>query len=473
MAPRTKSTLPGAVQDRISGYEKAQKQKLIDLGNSDKPWRDIVIFLQTEIEMSTKMADFKYAIPCFRDDGVYQLNQAIEKIYGASKSSDPEEQPSGGKTNIQTVDVKLADGTRVKVPYGRIDLPEMGTDARIDITYSDETNVLLVTGSCQFKFSSMIDDIIEDTKGFLNVQSIYKDQAIELNSAFYPEILNLSNIDKEFMVLSEQTQYELRPLRARILQPEKCRANGIPLKTGVLLEGPYGTGKTLLAFKLAKEAIAHNWCFIYLKDPKLLAKTLRLSKTLDNNGNGIIVFLEDVDQVTRGKRDEAMQDILNTLDGGDTKNMNVIAVFTTNHIELIEPTFLRGKRIGSIVSMGHLDAKTAMEFIEHTFKDKYKVDHKGMLEACKLVEEQQIVPAFLAEITEKIKINMQFSDGDTVTAEDVRASLTSYLRQVKLAQKKESTTTPGEALAASLREVIMVPEMRDQVKQLYEHHIGK
>ena len=45
-----------------------------------------------------------------------------------------------------------------------------------------------------------------------------------------------------------------------------------------------------------------------------------------------------------------MQDILNTLDGGDTKQMNVIALFTTNHLDQIEPTFLRGKRIGSIVS---------------------------------------------------------------------------------------------------------------------------
>jgi ATP-dependent 26S proteasome regulatory subunit len=119
------------------------------------------------------------------------------------------------------------------------------------------------------------------------------------------------------------------------------------------------TGKTLLAFKLAKEAIGNGWSFIYLKSPELLAETLRMCKTLDQNGHGIIVFTEDVDQVTRGNRDGALQDILNTLDGGDTKDMNVIALFTTNHIELIEPTFLRGKRIGSIISMPMLNAATA------------------------------------------------------------------------------------------------------------------
>jgi len=53
------------------------------------------------------------------------------------------------------------------------------------------------------------------------------------------------------------------------------------------------TGKSLLAFKLAKEAIDKGWSFIYLKDPTILAETLRLCQTLDKNGNGIILFLED------------------------------------------------------------------------------------------------------------------------------------------------------------------------------------
>ena len=41
----------------------------------------------------------------------------------------------------------------------------------------------------------------------------------------------------------------------------------------------------------------------------------------------VIIFLEDLDQIARGNRDSAMQDILNTLDGGDTKNMNVISIY--------------------------------------------------------------------------------------------------------------------------------------------------
>ncbi len=50
------------------------------------------------------------------------------------------------------------------------------------------------------------------------------------------------------------------------------------------MEGPYGTGKTLLAFKLAKDAIDNGWVFMYLKTPEMLAQTLRLAKSIDKNG---------------------------------------------------------------------------------------------------------------------------------------------------------------------------------------------
>ena len=71
--------------------------------------------------------------------------------------------------------------------------------------------------------------------------------------------------------------------------------------------------KTQLAFKLARQAVQNGWMFFYLKDPTLLAETLRMSKIIDKSGHGAVVFVEDIDQVTRGDRDSAMQDILEDL----------------------------------------------------------------------------------------------------------------------------------------------------------------
>lgn len=219
-----------------------------------------------------------------------------------------------------------------------------------------------------------------------------------------------------------------------------------------------------MAFKIAREAIGNGWSFIYLKEPSLLAQTLRLSKTLDHNGNGVIVFLEDVDQITRGNRDSKMQDILNTLDGGDTKDMNVIALFTTNHIELIEPTFLRGKRIGSVISMGTLDAKTAKKFLEHSFKDQYTLEEEGIDKVCQAVADHNIVPAFMAEIVETVKSNMIFEESSIVKAKNIQHSLESYLKQVQLAQKKDMSVSPEAQLGLSLIKTLQLDQIGENVE---------
>lgn len=220
----------------------------------------------------------------------------------------------------------------------------------------------------------------------------------------------------------------------------------------------------MFAFKLAQEAIQNGWSFVYLKSPELLAETLRMSKTLDKNGHGIIVFVEDIDQVTRGERNAALQDILNTLDGGDTKGMNVISLFTTNHIELIEPTFLRGKRIGSIVSMPLLDKVTAKKYVE---KFCNGVELEGNFEPVyELIENSNIAPAFMAEIVETVKSNMVIRDENSIKAEHLEACVESYLRQVGLAQLKDTSKTQEVVLAESLRGVMFNTETRETIKEI-------
>lgn len=442
------------IKKRVNAWETEQKQKLAIMAQGPKSYGDILKYVINEDTQARKMSAFNYKVLCFRNDGAFQLNRAIEEIYGFSQAQ-ADRKPSGGEHAIETVDVELADGRRKKVPFGKISLPDLGEDAHIEIGYEWNTQHLIIRGQTQMKFAYMIDDVVTRTQELLRTDSVYKDQSIELDNKMQPIIMKLEAKDTNLMVLSEVTKNQLKPLLARIERPEECKRKGIPLKTGIIMEGPYGTGKTLLAFDVAKKATANNWSFIYLKDPKQLAQTMRLGKTLDQNGNGIVIFLEDVDQVAAGARDNALQDILNTLDGGDTKDMNVICIFTTNHIENINPTFLRGKRIGSIVSLGALDKATARIFLDRMFANGYDLQPEGLEAVCEEIEASKIVPAFMAEIIEKVKANMVFEDTNVVTSDLIRASLASYRAQVALASKKDEGKSPEVRLADALHEVLL------------------
>ena len=105
------------VKNRISKYEEQQKQKLVQLGQSKKSYVNILAFLESEIAQSTKMSNFSYRLLCFRDDGIYQLNRAIEEIYGVS-SGKADSNASGGEKMIETIDIFL--NCSSLVPFARI-----------------------------------------------------------------------------------------------------------------------------------------------------------------------------------------------------------------------------------------------------------------------------------------------------------------------------------------------------------------
>ena len=452
------------IRNKNNKWEQEQKKKFAKMCESDASYSDIMEFVINEDEQNHKMSRINHRIRCFKADGAYQLHQAIEAVFGTVTAQGEKGMSSDG--SVTTIPIELADGTKIKVPFGDISLEGLGEGSCISINYDERRHELVVTGKCQVRYQSLIDDIILATMEGLETNSIFKGQALEIADINDPKIMDLSSMDKQLMVLSRKTEYDLRPIYARINSPQRCIDKGIPLKFGALLEGSYGTGKTLLAFKLAKEAIGKGWSFIYLKDPTILAEAIRMAKTIDRSGWGCIVFTEDIDQVVRGKRDAAMQDILNTLDGGDTKDMNVITLFTTNHIELIEPTFLRGKRIGTIISMGTLDAETADVFIRKSFEVGNYVIKDSLDEVCKMIEDSHIAPAFMAEIIEKVKAMMVLADSNEVCADDIKYSVESYLHQVELSQTKDMSETPEQRFVTAFKEVMGVDIDRENIRMV-------
>lgn len=446
------------LKNAIKTWEQEKKDQLVELGKSRKSYPKIIQYMENEIANSKRMVNLDYSITCFKNDGIYQLNRAIENVIGVS-SIVKNEGASGGETPPNTIDIVVGE-VRKKVLYGDINLPDMGEGASISIGYDLDDRKLYVRGTCQLRFQAIMDEITDLTKQLLATESIYRGQALEIsnNDNGQPTLMNLSNIDKEFMILSKEQEYEVAPILTRIEQTELCIREGIPIKLGCLFFGNYGTGKTLIAFKLAKKAIDNNWVFIYLKEPTMLAQTLRMCKSMDKSSKGVLVFLEDVDQIVKGERDAVMQDILNTLDGGDSKDLNVISLFTTNHLEKINPTFLRGKRIGNIIEFGHVDKETAMHYFNHSFGEG-KVE--GDLEAvCREIERRQIVPAFLVEIIDRVKANRVFLNTEVVTDLHIMACIKSYIRQMEIAKVRNETLPDEVIMMNAFKRVV---QNKDQV----------
>ena len=224
------------LKKKINFFEQQQKDRIITACQSSMNYAEVLAFIKNEIEMSERNVSLNYEIKCWRTDGVFQFHKAVEEVFGSVKAQG-DEGPSGSG-NIDTLDVILADGSRTKVPFGRITLPELGEGAYIELNYNYGSSELLIQGTCKSKYQSMIDDIVDRTKELIATNSIYKNQALEIiNSTEEPKRLNLDSIDNQLMVLSKQTEFDLQPLRSRILYPEKCLEKGIPLKYGCLLEG--------------------------------------------------------------------------------------------------------------------------------------------------------------------------------------------------------------------------------------------
>ena len=446
-------------KNKIKDADAYLKQKLVEVVASDKSYHDILSYIKNEITESTRSISFNYKIKCFLEDGAYALSRAVEEIHGFTTQQD-RKGPSGNNPP-QMIDVRFADGTREKVPFGKISLPAIGEGAYIDMKYDAKGQQLHLEGQCEKRFVRLMDEIVEETTRLVREDSIYRGKAIKIvDETVSPTFIDLSSIDQTPLFLTPDAVFATQPIEARIEHTERCVRNGIDLKFGVLLEGNYGTGKTLYAFKLALKAITNGWSFIYCPNPEKALYVMEVAAMLSKNGKGVVIFLEDIDKILN-ERNTVTNEISLMMDGGETKHMNIITILTTNHLEKIDPTFVRGKRIGSIVTLSYPDKATAKKMIE-----KYLVDEFGnsILEedcddAAQEIENNKIVPSFIAEILDRVKSHLIYSGKNTVNCQDIINSIKSYKKQMEIATVKTGLKTDDEIFVESFKKVVNAPTL--------------
>ncbi|XP_073144062.1 cell division control protein 48 homolog C-like isoform X2 [Henckelia pumila] len=145
-----------------------------------------------------------------------------------------------------------------------------------------------------------------------------------------------------------------------IKHPEVFKNFGMDdVQSGILLYGPPGCGKTLIAKAVAREAGAN---FIHIKGPELLNKyvgeselALRTKFNRARTCSPCIIFFDEVDALTRNRGREGganvealVNQLLLELDGGEHRR-GVYVIGATNRPEAIDPCLLRPGRFGNLL----------------------------------------------------------------------------------------------------------------------------
>lgn len=185
---------------------------------------------------------------------------------------------------------------------------------------------------------------------------------------------DIGGLEKPKQLLKEAVELPLK-------NPEYFETVGIRTTKGILLVGPPGTGKTMLAKAIANESEAN---FISIKGPEIFNKWIGESEKIvreifrkARQAAPCIIFIDEIDAVAPERKSEdsgskvterIVNTLLNEMDGMiNTKRIVVIGA--TNYPSLIDKALLRSGRFDYIVEIDLPDVKTREEIFKiHTSK---------------------------------------------------------------------------------------------------------
>jgi len=214
----------------------------------------------------------------------------------------------------------------------------------LPVTYEDEISVMILGNSMDFKITKTV------PKGVIKM-----DKTTEMN------ISTETSIDRKIRVtyeevggLKEKTKAMREIVELPLRHPELFSRLGIESHGGILLYGPPGCGKTLLAKVLASESEANMFS---INGPEIMnkyygeteAKLRDIFKEAKDKSPSII-FIDEIDAIAP-KREEVNGDVekrvvaqLLALMDGLTDRGNVIVLGATNRPDSVDPALRRPGR---------------------------------------------------------------------------------------------------------------------------------
>lgn len=214
----------------------------------------------------------------------------------------------------------------------------------LPLSQGDEISVMILGNSMDFK-----------------INKISPKNVVKIDRATNLSILTETSVDKKIRITYEEVgglRTEIKAMREIVelplRHPELFSRLGVEAHSGILLYGPPGCGKTLIAKVLASESEANMYS---INGPEIMnkyygeteARLRDIFKEAKDNSPSII-FIDEIDAIAP-KREEAYGDVekrvvaqLLALMDGLTDRGNVIVLGATNRPDSVDPALRRPGR---------------------------------------------------------------------------------------------------------------------------------
>ncbi|MDR2636058.1 MAG: ATP-dependent metallopeptidase FtsH/Yme1/Tma family protein, partial [Campylobacteraceae bacterium] len=290
-------------------------------------------------------------------------------------------------------------------------------------------------------------------------QANFNNIAIETDTTHAVRILpSVSKIKFSDVAGIKSVKEELFEIVDFLKNPSIYQKMNVKLPRGVLLVGPPGVGKTMIAKAVAGEA---NVPFFYQSGAGFVqiyvgmgAKRVReLFSTAKSNAPSI-VFIDEIDAVGKARggmrsdeREATLNQLLTEMDGFED-NSGVIVIAATNRLEMIDEALLRSGRFDRRIFVSLPDLHDREKII-----DTYLADKKHNVNISDIAKMSVgFSGAALSTLVNEAAINALRRESKTVEAEDFLAVRDKVLlgkkRLVRYSEKEKNIQAVYQAAKA-------------------------
>ncbi|MEV7134642.1 proteasome ATPase [Arthrobacter sp. NPDC093128] len=324
-----------------------------------------------------------------------------------------------------------------------VTLKEMlGTDRALVVGRADEERVIRLSGALMSEKLRVGDALSIDSRTGYALEKVPRSEVENLVLEEVPDITY-----EDIGGLGPQIEQIRDAVELPFLHPDLYREHGLKAPKGILLYGPPGCGKTLIAKAVANSLAARaaertgnvdlKSYFLNIKGPELLDKYvgeterhIRLifsrAREKASDGSPVVVFFDEMDSLFRTRGTGISSDVettivpqlLSEIDGVERLD-NVIVIGASNREDMIDPAILRPGRLDVKVKIQRPDAEAAADIFykyvttDLPFHESDLAEHGGDVQATVDAMIQRTVEAMYSTEKSNEYLEVTYANGDT------------------------------------------------------------